>query len=125
MNKNGGIKVVEILEYYDMIQLFIGKDIDNNRYVCVLYDDTPVPKYFGVKLTKDRLQSFCKKEVDLRSLYIEPESKDDLYIVTKNVTSVSFDEYGLYSFKDFDEVLTEDMLPREGYYYESKISVLF
>ena len=120
MNKNGGIKVVEILEYYDMIQLFIGKDIDNNRYVCVLYDDTPVPKYFGVKLTKDRLQSFYKKEVDLRSLYIEPKSKDDLYIVTKNDTSVSFDEYYLYSFKDFDEVLTEDMLPREGYYYESK-----
>ena len=67
------IIVQQILEFYDEPQLYTAKDEFGALYLCLYsaiedrYDCT------AVKITPRRLAQYMASEVDLRSIYLNPE----------------------------------------------------
>lgn len=103
----------QILDFYDVPQLFVAKDMMNVNYLCVLFCQQDGFHYLGVQLTELRLSSFCSGQVDLRKLYEQPEQDNTLYEVL--VEKEQIHAVRLLS----QEQLTEDMLPAPGYYFDT------
>lgn len=106
------IEIDRILDFYDVPQLFLGRDIIGTRYLCLLYDDSEYCKYIAIRISIDRLRAFFAKGFDLRSLLISPEIDDEYYIV-----SYYDDFYHIEKYNNFG-ALPEAMLPEEGYFFE-------
>ncbi|MFR8081356.1 MAG: DUF6575 domain-containing protein [Odoribacter splanchnicus] len=102
-----------ILEYYDVPQLFIGKDIIGTRYLCLLVNSDEEYKYITIQISKERLSDFISGKLDLREIFIHPEFGGEYFIIT-----LINQNFVLSNFND--NTLGEDMLPEEGYYYDDE-----
>lgn len=103
------INIERILEYYDVPQLFIGKDIIGTRYLCLLFNDNEQYEYLSIRISLNRLPLFFSGEKDLRELYVNPELENDYFIVIYDGDNFTLNQY--------EGQLSEDMLPSEGYFY--------
>lgn len=107
------IELERILDFYDVPQLFIGKDILGTRYLCLLYDDERCYTYISIRTSMDRLRLFLGGKCDLRTLFVTPEAKNEYFIATYDDNS--------YQMELFDkETLPDKMLPDEGYFFEGE-----
>lgn len=100
-----------ILEFYDVPQLFVATDAMDINYLCVLYNQENNCEYLAVQVSALRLQAFLASDIDLRNLYLHPEQDDTLYHVTVSNEQISADR--IIRVED----ITEEMLPAPGFYY--------
>lgn len=105
---NDALVVDKILDFYDVPQLFLGRDKFDAQYICLLYSDSPVCRYTAVKISNSRLNAFLSGKEDLRSVFVKPENRSEYFEVT-------FDNnrFGLSPMK-LDEI-PENRLPDNGY----------
>lgn len=105
------IKPTKVLDYYDGIHVFQGKDAIGGHYVGVLVDtEGEYDRYLVTGVRPHRLKQFRKGDLDLRTLLLEaPGGK--WYIALANV------EFGEpLALKRQSKPLAEtDLLPDEGY----------
>lgn len=108
------LEIERILDFYDVPQLFLGRDVVGTKYLCLLYNDEDCCRYVAIRISSERLKTFLAKAIDLRSLLIAPEISDDYYIVSY------YDDY--YHLEKYIHVgaLPEDMLPDEGYFFDGE-----
>ena len=100
------INIESILIYYDTIQLFIGVDSVKTRYLCLLFDNSEVDKYIGIRISQERLSLLLSGNIDLRETYINSEIKNE-YIIFIECDETFIEETVIAS-------PLEDMLPEEG-----------
>ncbi len=99
------LKIDKMLDYCDVLQLFVARD---TLYLCLLYDDEPVCRYTGIRISKDCLDGFLQGKSDLRDLFLHPERELEYYdVVLKNGT---FFKSSLSAIP-----LSEEKLPEAGY----------
>ena len=66
------IRLTEILDYYDGIQIFEGRDAAGGCYVDSLIDQVgPADRYLVTAAAPERLQQFREGRLDLRTLLLE------------------------------------------------------
>ena len=69
-----------ILMFYDFPQVFIGKDLADARYVCMITDDSEVgPNFACVPISTRRIYELVTGKLDLRSAFQNPEV-NELYM---------------------------------------------
>lgn len=109
------LKLIRILEYYDVPQLFIAADVRELQYLCMLYDiaDDGELKVIGVTVSKNKLNDFIKGHFDLLSMFREQETDDSLF-------SIHMNEDTIYA-EPFQGELDNSMLPDEGYYFDDSL----
>lgn len=105
------IEMERILDFYDVPQLFLGRDIIGTKYLCLLYDDSECYTYIAIRISNNKLNAFFSKRIDLRTLFITPELDNDYYIVSYNDNSYLIEKYN-------HALLQEEMLPDEGYFFD-------
>lgn len=106
------ITLERILEYYDVPQLFLGRDGFDTQYLCLLYEDEPTCQYTAIRISTKLYAQFLQGKEDLRSLFLHPESEGEYFDVTYTdnayvCTSASF------------RSIPENRLPEEGYLMDS------
>lgn len=102
-----------ILEFYDMPQLFVATDAIGTNYLCLLYKQDEGCYYLGVQVSEMRLKNYIDGLLDLRIIYTEPEKENSLYEVIVAQEKISATK--LLQQND----ITEDMLPEAGYYHDA------
>ena len=110
--KHNILNIEKILEYYDVPQLFIGRDRFDTQYMCLLYADEPECRYTAIRISSNRYNEFCLGKLDLRTLYLDPEDKEEYF----NVKSEG-EEY-LLDVQSFPSI-NEDRLPADNFYYDT------
>ena len=107
----GELKLVRILEYYDVPQLFIAEDDNGASFLCMLYDITNDGelKIIGVTVSDDKLNDFIKGQVDLLTMFTSQEFEDSIF-------HIHMKEEGIYA-EHYKGVLDSSMLPDKGYFY--------
>ena len=108
------LTIKHTLEFYDVPQLFVAADALNTHYLCVLFSQAEGYEYLGVQVSELKLRSFMSGEIDLRMMYVEPETDDSLYHITVQDKVITADR--LLNSAD----ITPEMLPEPGFYYESE-----
>lgn len=107
----------QIVDFYDIPQIFVAQDAMNVSYLCVLYCQENGSHYLGVQLSELKLKSFMAGGEDLRKLYENPEQDNALYHVVVKDEDINAVE--LLSPQD----ITEAMLPAAGYYYDAEDAI--
>lgn len=104
------LRLTEILDYYDVPQIFVALDAVGTQYLCLVYDydEDGRSLCIAANISKDRLNDVVTGHVDLRQVYLEPEQW--LYDVIENGNNIEATRR--------EEAPTEDMLPEEGYYLD-------
>lgn len=104
------LKLTEILDFYDVPQIFVALDSVGTQYLCLVhdYDIDGRSLCIAANISKDRLNDVITGHVDLRQVYLEPEQW--LYDVIENGEIIEAIQR--------EEAPTEDMLPEEGYYLD-------
>lgn len=96
-----------ILIFYDIAQLFIGTDFNDEKlFLALLYSDLYI--YLVVEVSPERLRQYLNREIDLRSVYINHETNKSLYTTGNDFELIKLE----------DSELKEEMLPSEGFYNE-------
>lgn len=110
------IYLEEILEYYDGILLFIGKDIFGSKYLCSLYEDESSQEefYLAIRISKSRISELIDHQMDLKSALLNPEYSGEYF-------KLDWDGSEYYTCTRFGDefVPTENMLPETGYFCDS------
>ena len=68
------LRIEKILDFCDVPQLFVARDAFDTLYLCLLYEDELLCRYTGIRISARRLEDFLSGGIDLRSLFIHPES---------------------------------------------------
>lgn len=104
------LRLTEILDYYDVPQIFVALDAVGTQYLCLVhdYDEGGRSLCIAANISKDRLNDVVTGHVDLRQVYLEPEQW--LYDVVENGNIIEATRH--------EEPPTEEMLPEEGYYLD-------
>lgn len=112
------LRIIRILEHYDVPQLFIAEDILGVRYLCLLYgiEENGELKVIGVAVSTDRLNDFVKGHIDLLTMFTSPELEDSIF-------NIHMKEDGIYA-EHYNGVLYSSMLPEKGYFYNTKIAII-
>ena len=107
------LRLIRILEYYDVPQLFIAEDDNGVCYLCQLYDveENGELKIIGVTVSVGKLNEFVKGHVDLLTMFTSPELEDSIFLIHMK-------EDGIYA-EHYNGVLDSSMLPDEGYFYNT------
>lgn len=108
MNKETILRVDQMLEYYDVPQLFVARDSFDTLYLCLLYSDETECKYTAIRVSHERLARFMNGDEDLRSLYVSPENSGEYFDVTYVSNAYHAKPLGT-------QILQEERLPAEGY----------
>lgn len=110
------LRIIRILEYYDVPQLYIAEDVLGVRYLCLLYDveENGELKVIGVAVSKDKLNDFIKGHIDLLTMYTSPELEDSIF-------HIHMKEEGIYA-EQYHGILDPSMLPDEGYFYNDSLN---
>ena len=58
MNMDDILNIEKVLDYCDVPQLFIARDAFDTLFICLLYEDDPVCKYTGIKISSKKLNNF-------------------------------------------------------------------
>jgi len=113
MNRNA--QYIETLIYYDGPQLFLAQDQFDTHYLCLLVQNNELfDKFLCVPISLARLYNFYQKEIDLRKVYVSPES-DELYLT--EISDFSTDTFEL---TPISSQVTESWLPDAGFYFEKE-----
>lgn len=108
------LQLNKILEYYDVPQILIATDAIGVHYLCVLYNylENGGYQYLAMQIALEKLTSFINGHEDLRDLFETPAVEDCYYnvIVVNGVLKAS---------PLLRTDITEDMLPFEGYSFDS------
>ncbi len=75
------LKIENILDFCDVPQLFVARDVFDTLYLCLLYDDEPLCRYTGIRISLNCLTGFQQGDVDLRTLFQQPETPHEYYDV--------------------------------------------
>lgn len=111
--KKNILKIERILDFYDVPQLFVGRDVFDTQYMCLLYDDEPQCRYTAIKISSEQFAHFVQNKIDLRKMFQNPE-------LGKNYYDVIFDgENHIIDANSMNEI-PEDRMPAEGYMYDQK-----
>ena len=107
------LRLIRIIEYYDVPQLFIAEDDNGVCYLCQLYDveENGELKIIGVTVSVGKLNEFVKGHVDLLTMFTSPELEDSIFLIHVK-------EDGIYA-ERYNGVLDSSMLPDEGYFYDT------
>lgn len=101
------LRISEILEFYDVPQLFIALDSIGTSYLCLFYDYDENGRMLCISanISAERLNDFITGHIDLRRIYLEPEM--DLFdvIVDNEIINATIRTTSP----------TDVMLPEEGY----------
>ena len=106
-----------VLLYYDFPQVFIGKDLADSRYVCmVISENSEGPIYLCTPISGSRIDKLCTGKTDLLEVFSNPElndfyecsaSNDGCKLIINPIEGACPKEYmpdeGLY-FDGYDEV---------------------
>ncbi len=113
------VKLTEILDYYDGIQLFAARDPIGGHYVCEMIDTVgDFDRYVVVGVRPERLDEFRMGEVDLRTLLLE--SPDGEWFIT--VADGTIDD-PLTLVLQQEPLAETDYLPQEGFFLEAPTPV--
>ena len=109
------LTLVQILEYYDVPQIFVATDAMGTRYLCTLYDkaESDGYKYIGVQISELRLMAFLGGQLDLREAYLHPEVENAVYLVVAQNGTLTATT--LLQQQD----ISENMLPEAGYFFDA------
>lgn len=107
------LTLIKILEFYDVPQLFVAIDQLNSNFICMMTEFIAGSGYiyFAVQVSQDRLRNFLLGEEDLRQMYLNPEVEDSYFKVTIHNQVITAEAFSR-------NMITESILPGEGYYYE-------
>ena len=109
------VKLTEILDYYDGIQLFAARDPIGGHYVCEMIDTVgDFDRYVVVGVRPERLDEFRAGEVDLRTLLLEPP--DGEWFIT--VADGTIDD-PLTLVPQQEPLAESEFLPKEGFFLEA------
>ena len=97
-----------VLDYCDGAQLFVGRDSFGTSYLCLLFSDEPAAKYTAIRISKKRIDSFLAGTLDLREIFLNPETPQEYYDVLTESGSLVLERSSLKS-------LPEERLPEAGY----------
>lgn len=102
------LRLTEILDYYDVPQLFVALDAVGTQYLCLAYDEDEAGrlKYIAANISRERLNDLMTGHIELRQIYQEPELA--LFDVLQ--------DDGHITAKFRKETPAEYMLPDEGCY---------
>ena len=101
------IAIDRVLVYYDLPQVFVGKDVVGGLYLCLLEESREeYDEYLGVNISQYRLFELLAGKIDLRSVYLQPEIQN-YYIIR------GFDEFAVVKSKS---TIVESDLPAEDYF---------
>ena len=103
------LMIDQILDYCDVPQLFTARDAFDTLYLCLLYEDSPICRYTGIRTSSKRLSEFLNGKHDLRFLFVHPEQCGEYFDIS--LQSNEYHKEVLY-----EHILQEDKLPAEGYY---------
>ena len=103
------LMIDQILDYCDVPQLFTARDAFDTLYLCLLYEDSPICRYTGIRTSSKRLSEFLNGKHDLRFLFVHPEQCGEYFDI-----SLQSNEYHKEVLNE--HILQEDKLPAEGYY---------
>ena len=106
------LTINRILEFYDVPQIFVAKDIMGINYLCLLYNHADDLGYLhiGVQISLQKLEMFIKGQIDLRDVYLYPEVDNSLYDISVKHNVITADIFSFAEIPDY-------MLPDEGYFY--------
>lgn len=109
--KSNVLRLEKIIEYVDVPQIFLARDMFDTQYICLLYEDDPICRYTAVRISSQQYEYFLRKEYDLRTLFVNPERYGEYFDVKY------IDDNYVYTSYDGDQ-LPEERLPEEGFYYD-------
>lgn len=109
--KSNILTVEKIIEYVDVPQVFLARDMFDTRYLCLLYDDEPTCKYTAVRISAEQYELFLRKQYDLRTLFVNPERPGEYFDVEYADNNYICSHYN-------GDQLPEDRLPESGFYYD-------
>lgn len=102
------LRLEKILDFYDVPQLFVGRDKFDAQYICLLYDDVDVCRFTAVKISGSRLQRFLSGSEDLRSIFVNPENAGEFFDVVYDNNNFEMTPLQKHS-------IEEKRLPEAGY----------
>jgi len=102
------IHISQILAYYDVPELFLGKDNIGTNYLCMLIEKDNDLKYLATLISINRLSQFTCGLIDLRSIYENPEIREFYLLDSVDGTSYMIEQ-------SFDSEIQQDWLPLEGF----------
>lgn len=105
---NRVIIISHILVYYDLPELFLGKDVIGTNYICMLIQENNDLKYLSTQISTHRLSKFICGNIDLRSIYEYPEI-EEYYLLDY----VEEKEYKIG--KVFLDILPQNWMPLDGF----------
>ncbi len=110
------LRIIRMLEYYDVPQLFIAEDVIGVRYLCLLYDisDDGELQIIGIAVSADKLNDFVKGHIDLLDMFSSIEIEDSKF-------NIHMKDDGIYA-EHYMGALEPSMLPEEGYYYNDSLN---
>ena len=96
------LQLIETLEYYDTIQLFIGVDQVASFYICMLVEQNDLEDtYLCASISMKRLKEFKAGKIDLRELFVVPESRDRMHCI--ETENASYGTHTLYKI-DYNKI---------------------
>lgn len=105
---NDTLTIDRILDFYDLPQLLVARDGFDTLYLCLLFNDEPMPLYTAIRVSERRLQAFNNGSIDLRRMFERPEIDGEYF-------DVSFSDNAYHIEYSPLKRLNEERLPAEGY----------
>ena len=112
------VKLTEILDYYDGIQLFAAHDAIGSHYVCDMMDTVGDFDRYVVGVRPERLDEFRTGGVDLRTLLLE--APDGEWFITVADGTI---EDPLTLVPQQEPLAETEYLPEEGFFLEAPTPV--
>ncbi|WP_336298914.1 DUF6575 domain-containing protein [Saprospira sp. CCB-QB6] len=109
------LKILDVLVYYDVPQVFTAKDLFQSKYICMIIEESPEIKYLGIKISNERYIKLLQGELDLRIIFEKPEVKEwyDVICEEENLHNFSATRHGW-------DMIPESYLPDEGFFIEEE-----
>ncbi|MGC1376995.1 MAG: DUF6575 domain-containing protein [Anaerolineales bacterium] len=104
------------LIYYDGVQLFTGKDQLGTQYICLLVEQGDQgDRFLCAPISQGKLSAFYHSGVDLRDIFIFPESDELFLIETEDILQKNLELQAVV------EPVPEGWLPDTGFIYEKPV----
>lgn len=105
------LKLIKVLDYYDVPEIFVAVDVMNTKYICLRnsYCQERGYIYISIQISDDRYDDYLNQRIDLRGIFLNPEMDNCLYEV-----SVQREEINAIPILQIED----SSLPDEGYFYE-------
>jgi len=112
------LEITQILVYYDLPELFLGKDKVGTKYICLLLDFIESkPFYISCSISSTRVSSFISGKIELREIFVEPEIPHWYTVKEIDKENVLIDDY---SFGENNSI-PDKYLPNEGYFLPQQV----